>query len=102
MFYLNFGELAEVEKNAGKKIIMGVYRDDLDAIINRFRYRKPQQRKFSFPQWVKEPVSQKNAGYWGYLDDLYINKNLIINHSLVVRFYKILARGIILRGLEKK
>ena len=79
---IGFGELAEVEKNAGKKIIMGVYRDDLDAIINRFRYRKPQQRKFSFPQWVKEPVSQKNAGYWGYLDDLYINKNLINNDDL--------------------
>lgn len=95
---IGFGELAEVEKNAGKKIIMGVYRDDLDAIINRFRYRKPQQRKFSFPQWVKEPVSQKNAGYWGYLDDLYINKNLIIecakNSDTAESFYNDLLNKI--------
>ena len=59
-----------------------VMRDNLDGIINRFRYRQQAKqgntRSFSFPQWDDEPQTKKTAGYWGYLDDLYINKNLII------------------------
>ena len=56
-----------------------VMRDDLDGIINRFRYRKQGRTKsFAFPQQDDEPQTKKPAGYWGYINDLYINKNIII------------------------
>ena len=70
---ITFGE----KKDVG--IGGAVMRDNLDGIINRFRYKRQGNAKsFSFPQWYDEPQTKKTEGYWGYLDDLYINKSLII------------------------
>ena len=69
-----------------------VFRDNLDRIINRFRYNdkignsNTKRKKFSelpgsksFPRWdVEEPVSKKPPGYWGNLNDLYVNTKVII------------------------
>jgi hypothetical protein len=60
-----------------------IMRDNLDTIINRFRYSadigKEQPGSRSFPRWdIDEPVSNKPKGYWGNINDLYINKNIII------------------------
>ena len=68
-----------LEKRAKKKISFNVFRDDLDGIINRFRYNNydmPGTR--SFPQWKDDDENSKPAGYWGYLKDLYVNKNVLI------------------------
>ena len=68
-----------LEKRAKKKISFNVFRDDLDGIINRFRYHNydmPGTR--SFPQWKDDDENSKPAGYWGYLKDLYVNKNVLI------------------------
>ena len=67
------------EENSSVGIGGAVMRDDLDGIINRFRYRKQGRTKsFAFPQRIKEPDTKKESGYWGYINDLYINKNIII------------------------
>ena len=61
---------------------LAVYRDNLDGIINRFRYRSNKVKKgdFAFPQMVDDTNDTgTDAGHWGYLKDLYINKNVIID-----------------------
>ena len=60
-----------------------IMRDDLDTILNRFRYSSElgnqQSVSHSFPIWnAEEPGSGKQRGYWGYLNDLFINKNVIV------------------------
>ena len=72
-----------------------IFRDNLDGIINRFRYsnklgdkskpisgtiKKTEQSGMkSFPRWDSaEPFSGKPAGYWGNLNDLYVNTKVII------------------------
>jgi hypothetical protein len=64
----------------------GAYRDDLDLFINRFRYAfgdnksKLKVGSAAFPQredYVKNGNSVKKY-YWGYLKDIYININLIM------------------------
>ena len=77
---LNLGPFTQkVDTNVSVGIGGAVMRDDLDGIINRFRYKRQGRAKsFSFPQWTDEPDTKKEKGYWGYLNDLYINKNLII------------------------
>ena len=60
---------------------LSVYRDDLDGILNRFRYRSNKVKKgdFAFPQMADDTNDTgTKAGHWGYLKDLYINKNVII------------------------
>ena len=62
-----------------KPIDLAVFRDNLDGIINRFRYNNydaPGTR--SFPQWEVDNENGKAAGYWGYLKDLYVNINVFI------------------------
>jgi hypothetical protein len=62
-----------------KPIDLAVFRDDLDGIINRFRYNNydaPGTR--SFPQWEVDDENGKAAGYWGYLKDLYVNTKVLI------------------------
>lgn len=60
---------------------LSVYRDNLDGILNRFRYRSKKVKKgdFAFPQMTDDTNDTgTKAGHWGYLKDLYINKNVII------------------------
>jgi len=99
--YLNFGDLKKgfeglksyaaefFGTDAGQVISsaksalppLSVYRDDLDGILNRFRYRSNKVKKgdFAFPQMVDDTNDTGTAaGHWGYLKDLYINKNVII------------------------
>lgn len=91
---LFFGELRSIERNQGVAAKFGVYRDDLDQIINRFRYRTLNKiatefgestvapGTFSFPQWVNQDPNvegNKEAGYWGRFSDLYIGIDTILN-----------------------
>jgi len=57
-----------------------VMRDDLNRIINRFRHRKnTPEYETSFPRWdSSEPGTGKPKGFWGRIEDLYININVII------------------------
>ena len=67
------------DKRAKKSIDLAVFRDNLDGIINRFRYNNydvPGTR--SFPQWKDDDENGKAAGYWGYLKDLYVNTKVLI------------------------
>lgn len=76
---VGIGELAKIESNSGKFPPLSVLRDDLDDIINRFRHRNGEQKgSRSFPQWTNDDENGKEAGYWGYLKDLYVNKNVLI------------------------
>jgi len=89
-----------------------VMRDNLDGIINRFRYNdkignsnnkriklsEPKGTK-SFPRWdSEEPVSKKPKGYWGNLNDLYVNVKVIIecakSADTVENFYNTLLNKI--------
>lgn len=80
---------------------LSVYRDNIDEILNRFRYRSPNVTKgdFAFPQ-LKDDLADTGAksGYWGYLKDLYVNKNLIIeaakSSDTVENFYSYLLNKI--------
>ena len=98
-----------------------IFRDNLDEIINRFRYnnyvgndssivtqvngesikaekRTVEKGSKSFPVWDKEPVSGKPAGYWGNLNDLYVNVKVIIecakSADTVENFYNALLQKI--------
>jgi hypothetical protein len=84
-----------LEKRAKKKISFNIFRDDLDGIINRFRYSNydaPGTR--SFPQWIDDSENGKKAGYWGYLKDLYVNTKVLIecakSAETVESFYNLL------------
>lgn len=74
-----------------------VIRDNLDGIINRFRYRTIKSGTFSFPQWDVEQ-KEKTNGFWGYIEDLYINKDVIVecakNSDTVESFYNNLLNKI--------
>lgn len=62
----------------------GSYRDNIDSFINRFRYKGPaaiKKGEASFPRrddYIKNGNSYK-GGYWGYLKDIYINVNMLID-----------------------
>lgn len=91
------GKLAQAEKTADKPAPpLAVIRDDLNRIINRFRHRNGITDKSStaFPQSKKDPETNIEAGYWGYLKDLYINKNIIVecakSADTVEKFYNTL------------
>ena len=99
-----------------------IFRDNLDEIINRFRYNNyvgndssivtqvngaaikakkttEQKGSKSFPRWnSNEPVSGKPAGYWGNLNDLYVNVKVIIECAktadTVENFYNALLQKI--------
>ena len=99
-----------------------IFRDNLDEIINRFRYNNyvgndssivtqvngaaikakkttEQKGSKSFPRWnSNEPVSGKPAGYWGNLNDLYVNVKVIIecakSADTVENFYNALLQKI--------
>jgi hypothetical protein len=73
------------------KTDIGAARDDLNSIINFFVYNQvstttaqlkkvahSDNRSHSFPQYIDDPLTKKKAGYYGYLEDLYINADLII------------------------
>jgi len=69
----------KTEERSTKPIDLAVFRDNLDGIINRFRYNNydaPGTR--SFPQWEDDEENGKAAGYWGYLKDLYVNTKVLI------------------------
>ena len=96
---VGIGDLADVEDNANKPTPpLSIMRDDLDGIINRFRYRtqgNKNEHTFAFPQMKDDTNDTKiKAGYWGYLKDLYINKNIIIecakSSDTVENFYNTL------------
>jgi hypothetical protein len=63
----------------------GAYRNDIDSIINRFRYNFFNQGleayDAAFPQLqdYTNKGNEKKAGYWGYLKDLFVHVNVIIN-----------------------
>ena len=89
-----------------------ILRDNLDGIINRFRYtdkigNKNKDRKKlsetngtkSFPRWdIDEPISKKPKGYWGNLNDLYVSTKVIIecakSADTVENFYNTLLNKI--------
>lgn len=85
---------------SSKTIELGIFRDDLDGIINRFRYNNNSEERGtrSFPQWTDDDETGKKAGYWGYLKDLYINKNVLIecakSSETVETFYNSLLNKI--------
>lgn len=69
----------KTEELSTKPTDLAVFRDNLDGIINRFRYNNydaPGTR--SFPQWEVDEENGKAAGYWGYLKDLYVNIKVLI------------------------
>lgn len=62
----------------------GAYRDDIDIVINRFRYSINSDiniHSAAFPQMqdYTEKGNYVRAGYWGYLKDIYVNINVIIS-----------------------
>ena len=63
----------------------GAYRNNIDYIINRFRYNffnnDLDPYDAAFPQMNDYTVkgNEKKAGYWGYLKDLFVHVNVIIN-----------------------
>jgi hypothetical protein len=63
---------------------LGAYRNNIDYIINRFRYNffndTLEPYDAAFPQIIDytEKGNDKKAGYWGYLKDLFVNVNVII------------------------
>ena len=65
----------------------GAYRNNIDSIINRFRYNffnnELEPYDAAFPQMIDYTVkgNEKKAGYWGYLKDLFVHVNVIINAS---------------------
>jgi hypothetical protein len=83
--------------NTGNSRGLGVARDNLDGIINRFRYsvynlgsgiinnKTPfptldKKGSHSFPQYDSADIlTKKPAGYYGYLEDIMINTDFIIN-----------------------
>ena len=80
---------------SSKPISFNVFRDNLDDIINRFRYNNGEQPGTrSFPQWIDDSENDKPKGYWGYLKDLYVNKNVLIecakSAETVGSFYNLL------------
>ena len=95
---LSKGNVTSVEKQAAllkKPVSFNVFRDDLDGIINRFRYENGEQPGTrSFPQWVDDSENGKKAGYWGYLKDLYVNTKVLIecakSAETVESFYNLL------------
>ena len=78
-------------------------RDDLDTILNRFRYSSEIGKQtpgiHSFPIYNQdEPNSGKEKGYYGYINDLFVNKNVIIecakSSDTVESFYNSLLNKI--------
>ena len=88
---LDFYNIKQVDiemSNAGTLIpanTLGSYRNDIDSIINRFRYNffnttlKPHDA--AFPQMIDytEKGNERKAGYWGYLKDLFVHVDVVIN-----------------------
>jgi hypothetical protein len=88
----------------------GVARDNLDALINYYVYNpqvpahnvKPPQKsnnlEHSFPQYQDDVLTGKKAGYYGYLEDLYINADFVINivksATSTEEFFNALLQGI--------
>jgi hypothetical protein len=63
----------------------GAYRDDIDSFINRFRYNSKNgqvtEGTYSFPQYKDINIGETKyeSGRYGYLKDLYVNINFIMN-----------------------
>lgn len=62
----------------------GTYRDNIDLFINRFRYSKGNMQPMGSCAFPQQSAYTKNgnyykAGYWGYLKDIYINVNTVID-----------------------
>lgn len=62
----------------------GTYRDNIDLFINRFRYGKGKTQPMGSCAFPQQSAYTKNgnyykAGYWGYLKDIYVNVNTIID-----------------------
>lgn len=65
---------------------LGAYRNNIDIIINRFRYNFFNEDDLNpydaaFPQITDytEKGNERKAGYWGYLKDLFVHVDVIIN-----------------------
>lgn len=65
----------------------GAYRNNIDVIINRFRYNffnnTLKANDVAFPQLqdYTQKGNERKAGYWGYLKDIFVHVNVIINAS---------------------
>lgn len=100
--FTGIGETADILKSAkSPSNPLSVYRDDVDGILNRFRYRSTAVEKgtYAFPQMKNDTGdTDKDGGYWGYLKDLYINTNVIIetakSSDTVENFYNTLLNKI--------
>lgn len=81
VFKTGYAPIAGVNANAG------AYRNNIDSIINRFRYNffnnDLESYDAAFPQLqdYTEKGNDRKSGYWGYLKDLYVHVNVIINAS---------------------
>ena len=79
MFKTGYAPVEKVNANSG------AYRNNIDSIINRFRYNffntDMEAYDAAFPQLqdYTEKGNEKKAGYWGYLKDLYVHVNVVIN-----------------------
>ncbi len=101
---LNLGPFTQkVETNQQVGVGPCLMRDDLDTILNRFRYSseigKQTPGTHSFPIYNQdEPNSGKEKGYYGYINDLFVNKNVIIecakSSDTVESFYNSLLNKI--------
>ena len=98
------GYRANIDALGSEANFIGAYRDDLDIFINRFVYNFGNNsrpvKSAAFPQ-VKNYTVYNNdikAGYWGYLKDLFVNVNVIIdaakNSRTADEFLQILLREI--------
>jgi hypothetical protein len=73
--------------NSGTLILadtLGAYRNNIDYIINRFRYNffndNLDPYDAAFPQMIDytEKGNERKAGYWGYLKDLFVHVDVVI------------------------
>ena len=66
---------------------LGAYRNNIDSIINRFRYNffndTLEPYDAAFPQIIDytEKGNERKSGYWGYLKDLFVHVDVVINSA---------------------
>lgn len=73
----------------------GVGRDDLDSIINRFRYKRDELagivNLYAFPSVFDDKDTGDKSGYWGYIKNVYLHIDQITksvrNAKTVLEFW---------------
>lgn len=66
------------------KLQIGTFRNNLDRIINRFKYQFDptlSPGSAAFPQLIPCPINNKKEYYWGYLKDLFVNVNVVLESA---------------------